>query len=369
MTNRFINELYDVAKVDFEKGSEKSLTSAYAHATYTYLRAIESAEANAIIRDTIRSLHTYYCQYTSSIGLDEFIARIVSQIVPQEFYDVMGSRERDSILRDLVKNTTLIVGKRALVQDILSQIIDNRGKGEVAIETLRRIGRQAIIDFKASLIAKLYKKEGGEQRGGHVVAREIYDKVKEELQKTLVELVQMEVIVKNVKSENKRLREQLQQAGNVIAAARQQLQQRVLVAAPQVPAIPAAPQVQAIPAAQAVLAVPTVPAISQTSAVPVVAAPAMPVVATSQAEPAQKPAVEKPQSAEQIRDSLLKIPPGLMLDETESADDFATATDEPMKEEESQSSEGSSEESDDEDTHKRDERARRIAEKNRKSKH
>lgn len=214
-TNRYYNDIYGIAKDYFAKNGGKSLTEVYANLLFAHLHDIESARPgnDSVIRDTIKALHAYYCTYMGEVPLDEFIGRIISQIVPDEFNATMGGREKDSILRDIVKQTALTVGKRAIAADMLHRIIDKRSD-QVGVGILRDIGITVLRDFRASLLSKLYNSSSSTGAGAgaacsrNVVAAELYNKVRDELKKILETQVQLEAEYKKLQQENDTLKRQ-----------------------------------------------------------------------------------------------------------------------------------------------------------------
>jgi hypothetical protein len=181
-TDRCYNAIYVIAKDYFTKNACRSLTEVYTNMLAAHLREIAGAHtgADGILRETIAGLHTYYCGYLGQISLEDFIGRVIAQIVPEEFFSTMSQRERDSMLRDLAKQTILSVGQRALQPDMLHRIIDMRAD-HVGVTILRDAGIAVLRDFKASFMSKLYSKQVASACKSRVVAYEIYDKLRAEL--------------------------------------------------------------------------------------------------------------------------------------------------------------------------------------------
>ena len=258
-TNRFYNEIYTIAKDMFSKNGGNSLTEVYANMLYTYLHDVEQAKpgADSVLRDIIKSLHAYYCSFVGEAPLEEFVGRIIAQIVPDEFFTTMSNREKDSILRDLARQTALIVGKRTMQKDMLHFIIDDRSN-QLGVSILRDLGITILNDFRASFISKLYAKrtdeKGPNNRPSQVVAFELYDKVRNELKRVLEESVRLE-------SENKKLHALIKHREQQIKSL------RAAISAATAPAAPVQAPVQA-PAA-APISVPVVAPIPAPVAAPV----------------------------------------------------------------------------------------------------
>lgn len=242
-TNRFYNEIYTIAKDMFSKSGGNSLTEVYANVLYTYLHDVEQAipGKDSVLRDIIKSLHAYYCSFVGETSLVEFIGRIIAQIVPDEFFTTMSNREKDSILRNLTRQTALVVGKRTMKKDMLHFIIDDRSN-QVGVSILRDLGITILNDFRASFISKLYvtrtDEKGANNRPSQVVAFELYNKVRNEFKRVLEESVQLETENNKLRTLIKQLEQQIKHLRTIISAA------PVAPVTPMVPVqTPAAPMV------------------------------------------------------------------------------------------------------------------------------
>lgn len=287
-TNRCYNDIYSIAKAYYTKNGGQSLTNIYATALLAYLNDIEASKpgSDVVIRDTIKALHAYYCSFLGEAPLDEFIGRIIAQIIPDEFFTTMGGRERDSVLRDLVRQTAIVVVKRALQGDMLHRIIDCRAD-QVGVTILRDAGITVLHDFKASFISKLYAKKTSHIDAGRVIAFELYDKVRGELRKTIEMCVEAEEKYKHLSAQYTQLRdayERLSVAYRKIDAESAQLRQGAAVLPTMAPMAPTAPKT------------PT-------------QAPATfsPTPAPSASAPASRPQVEGT-PADRVRETMLTIP-------------------------------------------------------------
>ena len=196
-TARYYNEIYNLAQDMFAKKGGRSLTETYASTLCEYLRSLERPDGDGVI-PTIHALHEYSDKYCGHTTLNEFIARIISQIAPEEYYTTIGARDRDAILRGLVSQVALAIGKRALEPDMMRMIIDNRSN-HAGVSILRNIGARVLRDFKASFLSKLY----GDKVARHdsVVSSEIYNKMRNEFRAVLTELVGTQIDEMRAKNE------------------------------------------------------------------------------------------------------------------------------------------------------------------------
>ena len=228
-TNRCYNDIYSIAKDYFAKNGGRSLSEVYANLLFAHLHEIETSHpgSDGVIRETIKNLHVYYCEFLGEVALDDFINRIVAQIVPEEFFSSMGMRDCDAILRDIVKQTALAVGKRALKKDMMHYIIDVR-TDTIGVGILRDMGITVLRDFKSSLLAKLYAKKTGDDgshgSGCRSIPFELYDKVRAELRRTIETYVELEakygkleIALAKIKRENAQMRYALSRSGPQIA--------------------------------------------------------------------------------------------------------------------------------------------------------
>lgn len=202
-TDIYYNRIHIIAQDDFARNGGTSMTDTYARSVKIYMSSIEQAKQE--LRDTIAALHTYYCKYAGEHSLSGFIASIVAQIIPEEFFSTMDDRERDAVFRDLIKQIVISMGKRVLRGDLLRNVIDEREKFETGITILRGEGEKVIRDFKASLISKLYSKNGDGDKSMRVVAAEQYDKVRKELVNALTEVCTLQVENERLKDDKRKL--------------------------------------------------------------------------------------------------------------------------------------------------------------------
>jgi polyhydroxyalkanoate synthesis regulator phasin len=196
-TARYYNEIYNLAQDMFAKKGGRSLTETYASVLCEYLRSLERPDGDGVI-PTIHALHEYSDKYCGRTTLNEFIARIISQIAPEEYYTTIGTQDRDAILRGLVSQVALTIGKRALEPDMMRMIIDNRSN-HVGVGILRTVGARVLRDFKASFLSKLYGDKVAHQ--GRVVSSEIYNKMRNEFRATLTQLVGTQIDEMRAKNE------------------------------------------------------------------------------------------------------------------------------------------------------------------------
>lgn len=194
--NRFYNEIYAVAKDDFEKRAGRSLTDTYARYLSTYLAELESARdtTGVKVRDTVLSLCTYYSRHMhNEIPLDEFIDCVLGQIVPVDFYGSMGSRERNGVFCDLVKQVASGMGMAALKPAMMRRIIDDRAHYEIGTGIMHDIGMDIMRNYKASMVSKLYAKSEGCGTSRRVVAAERYVQMRDRARAILTQFRDMEL--------------------------------------------------------------------------------------------------------------------------------------------------------------------------------
>ena len=351
-TSRYYNDLYCIAKDHFARRGGESLTAVYVGYLYEYLKNIETAPRHAgpdIMRDTIVNLHAYYCKLSSEVSLDEFVMIIVSQIVPDEFLSTITGTEKSSMLRELVKQTALVVGKRALKSDMLRYIIDDRAN-RVGVNILSDIGATVLRQFRASMISQLYSKKMGTVR--RTVDGELFDRMRAELKRAVESGVEYCGLYDGARREIARLRAQLASATAEISSLRSALRAQPIATPARIDAASASEQ----PRADAPLQYDHAP---------------------------DKPRIDDPPGSAKLRASMLEMP-SLSDDNTPRAsasvdraqheaiieDDFDTMAAPPARDSRMRS-ESSDEEESDEDEHaaqmKAAERARAIAERNRRA--
>jgi hypothetical protein len=244
-TSRYYNDLYCIAKDHFARRGGESLTAVYVGYLYEYLKNIETAPRHAgpdIMRDTIVNLHAYYCKLSSEVSLDEFVMIIVSQIVPDEFLSTITGTEKSSMLRELVKQTALVVGKRALKSDMLRYIIDDRAN-RVGVNILSDIGATVLRQFRASMISQLYSKKMGTVR--RTVDGELFDRMRAELKRAVESGVEYCGLYDGARREIARLRAQLASATAEISSLRSALRAQPIATPARIDAASASEQPRA----------------------------------------------------------------------------------------------------------------------------
>jgi hypothetical protein len=209
LVNRFFNELYQIALSTIKQGpAHLSLTAAYAHIVTEYVAEIDRTGDTPtevdLLRKTIDGLRQYYCSYSSEISLDEFVSRIVSQVVPADYFGVMRQPQRAAILRAIVKQSVVEMGTRVLKVDMLRNIIDER-QNLVGVGVLRDVGIKVIADFRATLISKLF---GDQIKSSRVVTAEMYEKLRAQLLQTIAECSRLAVSEKEWRAKYARLEHQ-----------------------------------------------------------------------------------------------------------------------------------------------------------------
>jgi len=189
--NRYFNEIYAMAKREFERGQSLSLTHVYVSHMRKYLTELRDSTQQSQIRDTINAVREYYSRYTSEITINDLISRVTSQIVPDEYIKSASASERSAIFCDVIRQMAIDIGQAVLKPENLRVFIDDRGKSKIVIESLRMRGVNAMRDFHESLVTKLYSADTNVSK--RVVAAEKFEKIGAELKKALAASTRAEI--------------------------------------------------------------------------------------------------------------------------------------------------------------------------------
>lgn len=117
----YFNHIYANSKIN----NEQSITDEYKKQVQVYMTSIKSD--HSVYSDTLKNLYDFYKIHTSykTITFSDFIDHIVSEIIPEEFFESFTNKEKDELLGSTIYDIVTGIGIYVTNIDILPKIIDH----------------------------------------------------------------------------------------------------------------------------------------------------------------------------------------------------------------------------------------------------
>jgi uncharacterized membrane protein YgcG len=180
----FYNHVYNSSQTRLKAGA--SLTDEYVRHVQSYIIGVKNDEG--CYREVVQNLHKYFQTTTryTTLSFADFVERIVKQFIPEEYYDLLKSPEKDESLGSIVADLSSALGAYVTSPDMLRRIIDGHNhqprvtirmvqdqavtvllakRGEIHNNFLRRIGQAKdtvsmdVVDDLKKAIRKLVKQK------------------------------------------------------------------------------------------------------------------------------------------------------------------------------------------------------------------
>jgi hypothetical protein len=140
----FYNHIYSSAHTALSQSTRTriSVTDEYRRRVQAYTLGIKQDQQ--CYRDIITNLHTYFQSMTrySTLSFADFIDRIVSQFVPNEYFQLMRSSDKDETMGTIICNFIAGLGAYVTGSEMLPRIID--GRAEYSQVTIRMLQDHSI---------------------------------------------------------------------------------------------------------------------------------------------------------------------------------------------------------------------------------
>ena len=156
----FFNDIYHNAKAGLTKTSDgKSLTDIYKSRIQAFVIGAKNDEV--CYRELITNLHKYFAVYYTTVSFPQFVDKVTTQVVPEEYYFQLSNNERDEFLSSTICD--LVSGLAAFVTgpDLLSRIIDNHEhQWKVTQRMIQDHGISVLLAKRETLHNQFMKKIG-----------------------------------------------------------------------------------------------------------------------------------------------------------------------------------------------------------------
>ena len=136
----FFNHVHTSAQNNLQRGA--SITDEYTRRVQAYIVGAKTDEG--CYKNIVSELHKYFQAQTryTTLSFSDLEERIVSQFIPEEYYDLLKAEEKDETLSSTIADLISGLGAYMTTPDMLRRIID--GHDEQPGVTIRMAQDQAI---------------------------------------------------------------------------------------------------------------------------------------------------------------------------------------------------------------------------------
>jgi hypothetical protein len=198
----FYNGHYQLAVERVESGVAKSETDAYRAIIMSYMDGVGSRpDAYALV---IGKLHSYYreaCGFRS-ISFADFEDKLLSQMIPPDFYKSFTEANKDNALRGVINTVVQRFGEFAVSKDALAKVIDRHSAHEINVPYMQSKILNILFAQRDEYYVK-FAKVISKRSGGRNVDVKYLDELEVRLQKA--------------NDENKHLQSELESAVRIIS--------------------------------------------------------------------------------------------------------------------------------------------------------
>jgi len=120
----YYNHFYHEASRIHTTGNVDSITDGYKHVITAYVRSFDNPKSYS---KTVIGIHKYYYTTTrfETISFSECINEIVKHFTPEEFFDTMSNKQKDTVLRMVLSNSIKMFTSEILGSGLLTSVIDD----------------------------------------------------------------------------------------------------------------------------------------------------------------------------------------------------------------------------------------------------
>jgi hypothetical protein len=121
----FYNHIYSSARTALAQGGRTRIlvTDEYCRRVRAYVLGVK--QDPRCYGDVVMGLHRYFQGY-STLSFADFVDRIVSQFVPEDYYKLMHASDKDESMSTVICDLVVGLGAYATGQDMLARVIDDR---------------------------------------------------------------------------------------------------------------------------------------------------------------------------------------------------------------------------------------------------
>lgn len=160
--DQFYNHLYVMAKKSAEIGNAPNITDGYRSNVMRYHHGITT---NATYyKQAVSGLHEYYQRHSGqgTTTMADFEDQLLTQFIPDEFYDSFTDGDRNTALREVVVCIVSTLCESVISRDILPRIIDDHSNA-ANVTRLQQIVVEALCTRRDDYFVKFAKQA---TRGG-----------------------------------------------------------------------------------------------------------------------------------------------------------------------------------------------------------
>lgn len=175
--NTFYNDIYKRAQSMVQEGTAKTVTDAYRACIYNFMNGIK--DRRDIYNSVVTKLHEYYRKISgfSSITLGDFIDKVVSKFVPEQYFRDLTSDNKDNILHDTIVYAVNQLGAFMLGRESIKMVIDDH-TNEYNITLLQDKSMDIFATKREDYFARFAKTIVKSNTNGNLVSEEVLEQLK-----------------------------------------------------------------------------------------------------------------------------------------------------------------------------------------------
>lgn len=208
------NDIYMIARSSLSKKSDgSSLTDVYKARIQAFVIGAKNDES--CYRDLITNLHKYFAVYYSATSFPQFVDRVTSQVIPDEYFDQLANTERDEVLSSTVCDLVSGLASFVTTPDMLQRIIDNHEHQWKVTQRMIQDHGITILLAKRETFHNQFLRKIGQANGSVPVG--LLDDLKKALRRIVREKMIEKMRADNLAKEVRRFREREAKYAKLIA--------------------------------------------------------------------------------------------------------------------------------------------------------
>ena len=191
----YYNHIYISAK-----NADKNLTEDYVRQVKAFIRGVKTDQK--AYSSVIQNLHKYSQRVTrrETMSFAEFVDRVVSCFVPEEYFNKFTSAQKDEVLGNIVTDLVATLGAHCVEPDALRRVIDNHDVSPMASINLFKIQAREILQTKRAMIIHSFVSEVAEVK--NQVPREVVVALKDRIRELEKEAAALDLRSRKIKEQN-----------------------------------------------------------------------------------------------------------------------------------------------------------------------
>ena len=191
----YYNHIYISAK-----NADKNLTEDYVRQVKAFIRGVKTDQK--AYSSVIQNLHKYSQRVTrrETMSFAEFVDRVVSCFVPEEYFNKFTSTQKDEVLGNIVTDLVATLGAHCVEPDALRRVIDNHDVSPMASINLFKDQARDVLQTKRAMIIHSFVSEVAEVK--NQVPREVAVALKDRIRKLEKDAAALGLRSRNIKEQN-----------------------------------------------------------------------------------------------------------------------------------------------------------------------